>query len=138
MLVVKTDFENGYSKTMQKVADLREKVESAKRIASAMFSIPDLDAGGIVNAFGGIDFHVASYGGRKLGEAALTMAESYLSKALEKEAAALQQKAKGEEKKASEKESFEESFTADEISQTEKQILINTIRQQRNEKEQEL
>ena len=76
MLVVSTDFENGYAKTMQKVADLREKVESAKRIASAMYSIPDLDAGGIVNAFGGIDFHMAAYGGRKLGEAAITMVES--------------------------------------------------------------
>ena len=135
---IATDFENGYAKTMQKVADLREKTEAAKRIASAMFSIPDMDAGGIVNAFGGIDFHVASYGGRKLGEAALTMAESYLSKALEREAAALQQKAKGEEKKATEEESFEESIANNEIDQTQKQILINTIRQQRNEKEQEL
>ncbi|WP_295040576.1 neuraminidase-like domain-containing protein [uncultured Fibrobacter sp.] len=135
---LKTDFENGYAKTMQKVADLREKVESAKRIASAMYSIPDLDAGGIVNAFGGIDFHMAAYGGRKLGEAAITMAESYLSKAMEREAAALQQKAKGEEKKATEEESFEESIATNEIDQTEKQILINTIRQQRNEKEQEL
>ena len=135
---IATDFENGFAKTMQKVADLREKVESAKRIASAMFSIPDMDAGGIVNAFGGIDFHVASYGGRKLGEAALTMAESYLSKALEREAAALQQKAKGEEKKATEEETFEESIASNEIDQTQKQILINTIRQQRNEKEQEL
>ena len=95
------------------VADLRENVESAKRIASAMYSIPDLDAGGIVNAFGGIDFHVASYGGRKLGEAAITMAESYLSKALEREAAALQQKAKGEEKKESEEEAFEEAVATD-------------------------
>lgn len=135
---IATDFENGYAKTMQKVADLREKTEAAKRIASAMFSIPDMDAGGIVNAFGGIDFHVASYGGRKLGEAALTMAESYLSKALEREAAALQQKAKGEEKKATEEETFEESIATNEIDQTQKQILINTIRQQRNEKEQEL
>lgn len=135
---LKTDFENGYAKTMQKVADLREKVESAKRIASAMYSIPDLDAGGIVNAFGGIDFHVASYGGRKLGEAALTMAESYLSKALEREAAALQQKAKGEEKKATEKETFEESVAINEIDQTEKSIIVNTIRQEQNEKEQEL
>ena len=135
---IATDFENGYAKTMQKVADLREKTEAAKRIASAMFSIPDMDAGGIVNAFGGIDFHVASYGGRKLGEAALTMAESYLSKALEREAAALQQKAKGEEKKATEEETFEESIASNEIDQTQKQILINTIRQQRNEKEQEL
>ncbi len=135
---LKTDFENGYAKTMQKVADLREKVESAKRIASAMYSIPDLDAGGIVNAFGGIDFHVASYGGRKLGEAALTMAESYLSKALEREAAALQQKAKGEEKKATEEETFEESVATNEIDQTEKAIVVNTIRQEQNEKEQEL
>lgn len=135
---IATDFENGYAKTMQKVSDLREKTEAAKRIASAMFSIPDMDAGGIVNAFGGIDFHVASYGGRKLGEAALTMAESYLSKALEREAAALQQKAKGEEKKATEEETFEESIASNEIDQTQKQILINTIRQQRNEKEQEL
>ena len=135
---LKTDFENGYAKTMQKVADLREKVESAKRIASAMYSIPDLDAGGIVNAFGGIDFHVASYGGRKLGEAAITMAESYLSKALEREAAALQQKAKGEEKKESEEEAFEESVATDEIDQTEKSIIVNTIRQEQNEKEQEL
>jgi hypothetical protein len=135
---IATDFENGYAKTMQKVADLREKTEAAKRIASAMFSIPDMDAGGIVNAFGGIDFHVASYGGRKLGEAALTMAESYLSKALEREAAALQQKAKGEEKKATEEETFEESIASNEIDQTQKQILINAIRQQRNEKEQEL
>ena len=138
MLVVSTDFENGYAKTMQKVADLREKVESAKRIASAMYSIPDLDAGGIVNAFGGIDFHVASYGGRKLGEAALTMAESYLSKALEREAAALQQKAKGDEKKAAEEETFEESIATNEIDQTEKAIVVNTIRQEQNEKEQEL
>lgn len=46
MLVVSTDFENGFAKTMQKVADLREKTEAAKRIASAMYSIPDLDAGG--------------------------------------------------------------------------------------------
>ena len=137
MLVVSTDFENGFAKTMQKVADLREKVESAKRIASAMFSIPDMDAGGIVNAFGGIDFHVASYGGRKLGEAALTMAESYLSKALEREAAALQQKAKGEEKKATEEETFEESIASNEIDQTQKQIIINTIHQEQNEKEQE-
>ena len=137
MLVVSTDFENGFAKTMQKVADLREKVESAKRIASAMFSIPDMDAGGIVNAFGGIDFHVASYGGRKLGEAALTMAESYLSKALEREAAALQQKAKGEEKKATEEETFEESIATSEIDQTQKQIIINTIHQEQNEKEQE-
>ena len=135
---LKTDFENGYAKTMQKVADLREKVESAKRIASAMYSIPDLDAGGIVNAFGGIDFHVASYGGRKLGEAALTMAESYLSKAHEREAAALQQKAKGEEKKAAEEETFEESIATNEIDQTEKAIVVNTIRQEQNEKEQEL
>lgn len=134
---LKTDFENGFAKTMQKVADLREKVESAKRIASAMFSIPDMDAGGIVNAFGGIDFHVASYGGRKLGEAALTMAESYLSKALEREAAALQQKAKGEEKKATEEETFEESIATSEIDQTQKQIIINTIHQEQNEKEQE-
>ena len=138
MLVVSTDFENGYAKTMQKVADLREKVESAKRIASAMYSIPDLDAGGIVNAFGGIDFHMAAYGGRKLGEAAITMAESYLSKAMEREAAALQQKAKGEEKKATEKETFEESVTTNEIDQTEKSIIVNTIRQEQNEKEQEL
>ena len=135
---LKTDFENGYAKTMQKVADLREKVESAKRIASAMYSIPDLDAGGIVNAFGGIDFHMAAYGGRKLGEAALTMAESYLSKALEREAAALQQKAKGEEKKAAEEETFEESIATNEIDQTEKAIVVNTIRQEQNEKEQEL
>ena len=49
MLVVSTDFENGFAKTMQKVADLREKTEAAKRIASAMFSIPDMDAGGIEN-----------------------------------------------------------------------------------------
>ena len=138
MLVVSTDFENGYAKTMQKVADLREKVESAKRIASAMYSIPDLDAGGIVNAFGGIDFHMAAYGGRKLGEAAITMAESYLSKAMEREAAALQQKAKGEEKKATEKETFEESVATNEIDQTEKAIIVNTIRQEQNEKEQEL
>ena len=138
MLVVSTDFENGYAKTMQKVADLREKVESAKRIASAMYSIPDLDAGGIVNAFGGIDFHMAAYGGRKLGEAAITMAESYLSKAMEREAAALQQKAKGEEKKATEKETFEESVATNEIDQTEKSIIVNTIRQEQNEKEQEL
>ncbi|MBR3670270.1 MAG: hypothetical protein IKN70_09740 [Fibrobacter sp.] len=135
---LKTDFENGYAKTMQKVADLREKVESAKRIASTLYSMPDLDAGGIVNAFGGIDFHVASYGGRKLGEAAITMAESYLSKALEREAAALQQKAKGEEKKESEEEAFEESVATDEIDQTEKSIIVNTIRQEQNEKEQEL
>ena len=135
---IKTDFENGYAKTMQKVADLREKVESAKRIASAMYSIPDLDAGGIVNAFGGIDFHMAAYGGRKLGEAAITMAESYLSKAMEREAAALQQKAKGEEKKATEKETFEESVATNEIDQTEKSIIVNTIRQEQNEKEQEL
>ena len=134
---LKTDFENGFAKTMQKVADLREKVESAKRIASAMFSIPDMDAGGIVNAFGGIDFHVASYGGRKLGEAALAMAEGYLSKALEREAAALQQKAKGEEKKATEEETFEESIATSEIDQTQKQIIINTIHQEQNEKEQE-
>lgn len=134
---LKTDFENGYAKTMQKVADLREKVESAKRIASAMFSIPDMDAGGIVNAFGGIDFHVASYGGRKLGEAALAMAESYLSKALEREAAALRQKAKGEEKKVTEEETFEESIATSEIDQTQKQIIINTIHQEQNEKEQE-
>lgn len=134
---IATDFENGYAKTMQKVADLREKTEAAKRIASAMFSIPDMDAGGIVNAFGGIDFHVASYGGRKLGEAALTMAESYLSKALEREAAALQQKAKGEEKKATEEETFEESVATNEIDQTEKAIVVNTIRQEQNEKEQE-
>jgi hypothetical protein len=134
---LKTDFENGFAKTMQKVADLREKVESAKRIASAMFSIPDMDAGGIVNAFGGIDFHVASYGGRKLGEAALAMAEGYLSKALEREAAALQQKAKGEEKKATEEETFEESIASNEIDQTQKQIIINTIHQEQNEKEQE-
>ena len=138
MLVVSTDFENGYAKTMQKVADLREKVESAKRIASAMYSIPNLDAGGIVNAFGGIDFHMAAYGGRKLGEAAITMAESYLSKAMEREAAALQQKAKGEEKKATEKETFEESVATNEIDQTEKAIIVNTIRQEQNEKEQEL
>ena len=135
---LKTDFENGYAKTMQKVADLREKVESAKRIASAMYSIPDLDAGGIVNAFGGIDFHMAAYGGRKLGEAAITMAESYLSKAMEREAAALQQKAKGEEKKATEEETFEESVATNEIDQTEKAIIVNTIRQEQNEKEQEL
>ena len=135
---LKTDFENGYAKTMQKVADLREKVESAKRIASAMYSIPDLDAGGIVNAFGGIDFHMAAYGGRKLGEAAITMAESYLSKAMEREAAALQQKAKGEEKKATEKETFEESVATNEIDQTEKSIIVNMIRQEQNEKEQEL
>lgn len=135
---LKTDFENGYAKTMQKVADLREKVEAAKRIASAMYSIPDLDAGGIVNAFGGIDFHVASYGGRKLGEAAITMAESYLSKALEHEAAALQQKAKGEEKKAADQEAFEETIATSEVDQTEKQILVNAIHQQQNEKEQEL
>ena len=135
---LKTDFENGYAKTMQKVADLREKVESAKRIASAMYSIPDLDAGGIVNAFGGIDFHMAAYGGRKLGEAAITMAESYLSKAMEREAAALQQKAKGEEKKATEEETFEESVATHEIDQTEKAIIVNTIRQEQNEKEQEL
>ncbi len=135
---LKTDFENGYAKTMQKVADLREKVEAAKRIASAMYSIPDLDAGGIVNAFGGIDFHVASYGGRKLGEAAVTMAESYLSKAMEREAAALQQKAKGEEKKIAAEESFEKEIADSEVSQVEKQLLINSIRQQRNEKEQEL
>ena len=135
---LKTDFENGYAKTMQKVADLREKVESAKRIASTLYSMPDLDAGGIVNAFGGIDFHVASYGGRKLGEAAITMAESYLSKALEREAAALQQKAKGEEKKESEEEAFEEAVATDEIDQTEKSIIVNTIRQEQNEKEQEL
>lgn len=135
---LKTDFENGYAKTMQKVADLREKVESAKRIASAMYSIPDLDAGGIVNAFGGIDFHMAAYGGRKLGEAAITMAESYLSKAMEREAAALQQKAKGEEKKAAEEETFEESVATNEIDQTEKAIIVNTIRQEQNEKEQEL
>lgn len=107
-------------------------------IASAMYSIPDLDAGGIVNAFGGIDFHMAAYGGRKLGEAALTMAESYLSKALEREAAALQQKAKGEEKKAAEEETFEESIATNEIDQTEKAIVVNTIRQEQNEKEQEL
>ena len=135
---LKTDFENGYAKTMQKVADLREKVESAKRIASALYSIPDLDAGGIVNAFGGIDFHMAAYGGRKLGEAAITMAESYLSKAMEREAAALQQKAKGEEKKATEEETFEESIATNEIDQTEKAIIVNTIRQEQNEKEQEL
>ena len=134
---LKTDFENGYSKTMQKVAELREKTETAKRIASTLYSIPDMDAGGIVNAFGGIDFHVSAYGGRKLGEAALTMAESYLSKALEREAAAAQQKAKGEEKRISEVESFEESIATSEIDQTDKQILINSIRQQRNEKEQE-
>ena len=135
---LKTDFENGYAKTMQKVADLREKVESAKRIASAMYSIPDLDAGGIVNAFGGIDFHMAAYGGRKLGEAAITMAESYLSKAMEREAAALQQKTKGEEKKVTEEETFEESIASNEIDQTEKAIIVNTIRQEQNEKEQEL
>ena len=138
MLVVSTDFENGFAKTMQKVADLREKTEAAKRIASAMFSIPDMDAGGIENAFGGIDFHMAAYGGRKLGEAAITMAESYLSKAMEREAAALQQKAKGEEKKATEKETFEESVATNEIDQTEKSIIVNTIRQEQNEKEQEL
>ena len=135
---LKTDFENGYAKTMQGVADLREKVEMAKRIASALYSIPDMDAGGIVNAFGGIDFHVAAYGGRKLGEAAITMAESYLSKAMEKEAAALQKKAKGEEKKETAAETMEEAISASEVSQTDKQIIINTIRQQHIEKEQEL
>ena len=135
---LRTDFENGFSKTLKKVAELREKTEQAKRIASAMYSIPDLDAGGIVNAFGGIDFHMAAYGGRKLGEAAITMAESYLSKALEKESTAQQQKAKGEEKKEVAEQVFEESVATTEIDQVEKQILINTIRKEHNEKQQEL
>ena len=135
---IKTDFENGYSKTMKKVAELREKTEQPKRIASALYSIPDLDAGGIINAFGGVDFHMAAYGGRKLGEAAITMAESYLSKALEKEASAQQQKAQGQEKKEAAEQAFEESIAANEIDQTEKQLLINAIRKEHNEKEQEL
>ena len=135
---INTDFENGYSKTMKKVAELREKTEQAKRIASALYSIPDLDAGGIINAFGGVDFHMAAYGGRKLGEAAITMAESYLSKALEKEASAQQQKAQGQEKKEAAEQAFEESIAANEIDQTEKQLLINAIRKEHNEKEQEL
>lgn len=135
---LKTDFENGFSKTMKKVAELREKTEQAKRIASALYKIPDLDAGGIVNAFGGVDFHMAAYGGRKLGEAAITMAESYLSKALEKEASAQQQKAQGEGKKEAAEQVFEESVATTEIDQVEKQILINTIRKEHNEKQQEL
>lgn len=91
-----------------------------------------------MNAFGGIDFHMAAYGGRKLGEVAITMAESYLSKALEKESAAQQQKAKGEEKKEAAEQVFEESVATTEIDQVEKQILINTIRKEHNEKQQEL
>ncbi len=91
-----------------------------------------------MNAFGGVDFHMAAYGGRKLGEAAITMAESYLSKALEKEASAQQQKAQGEGKKEAAEQVFEESVATTEIDQVEKQILINTIRKEHNEKQQEL